>query len=223
MGGFVIAIDGPAGAGKTTLAIGVARRLGFHYLDTGAMYRAITLKLLKAGIISDRSRWMDCLESTALYISTDPSKIEIRLDGEDVTSEIRTLDVDKNVSQVSADKEIREWMKRRQQEIADGKKIVCEGRDMATVVFPDAKLKIYLDADSSERVRRREKQLVELGATANTEKVKENIAFRDQYDSSREVAPLTRADDAMVIDNTQLSITDEIEIVVQEVMGRLAE
>jgi len=223
MSGFVVAIDGKAGSGKSTTAKGVAKRLNFFYLDTGAMYRAFTLKYIKAGGNKniDLELIKDLLTHTEIELIQKNSELQIYLDGVDVSKEIRTPEVNELVSPISAIKEVRDWMVKKQQEIAKGKNIVCEGRDMATVVFPEAQVKIFMDADLSTRAERRRKELQEKGVEISFEESLDNLKYRDDYDSNREHSPLKKADDAIVIDTTNLTIEQEIELVEKIVRERL--
>jgi cytidylate kinase len=227
MAKFVVAIDGGAGSGKSTTAKGVARRLGFFYLDTGAMYRAFTLKYLRS---SDKGKKhiritlvRQLLGETTIDLGQDDGETKVYLDNEDVTLAIRTPEVSNSVSQVSALPEVRVWMVAKQREIAEGKNVVCEGRDIGTVVFPDAQVKIFMKADLDVRAQRRIKELAEKKIDTKTEKVVENLRFRDEYDSKRQHSPLKKAEEAIVVDTTDLTIEQEIELVRKTVEERLAE
>ncbi|MGB9720386.1 MAG: (d)CMP kinase [bacterium] len=227
MSSFVVAIDGKAGSGKSTTAKGVAKRLNFFYLDTGAMYRAFTLKYLRAqnskgdNVVAqfighndpDLELLKILLENTKIELVRHNDDLKVFLDGEDVTEEIRTPAVNELVSPISAIKQVREWMVNRQREIARGKNIVCEGRDMATVVFPNAQVKIFMNADLSVRAERRRKELLQKGMNINLEESLNNLKYRDDYDSSRKHSPLKKADDAIEIDTTNLTIEQEIDLV----------
>ncbi len=235
MSGFVVAIDGKAGSGKSTTAKGVARRLNFFYLDTGAMYRAFTLKYMRAQRSKEKSNIVnlnqqnkidlklvgELLENTNIELLKADDNLKVLLDGEDVSEEIRSPEVNKLVSPISAIKEVREFMVKRQREIAQDKKIVCEGRDMTTVVFPNAQVKIFMDADLKVRAERRRKELEEKGINLSLEESLNNLKYRDDYDSSREHSPLKIADDAIIIDTTNLTIDDEITLVEKIVRERL--
>ncbi len=224
---FVVAIDGGAGSGKSTTAKGVARRLNFFYLDTGAMYRAFTLKYLrnrdKGGKHIRMTLVRHLLGETRIDLRDEGGETKVYLDNEDVTLAIRTPEVSNSVSQVSALPEVRVWMVAKQREIAEGKSVVCEGRDIGTVVFPDAQVKIFMQADLEVRAQRRTKELAEKMIDAETGQVVENLKFRDEYDSRRRHSPLRKAEDAVVVDTTDLTIEQEIELVKKIVEDRLAE
>lgn len=225
MARFVVAIDGGAGSGKSTTAKGVARGLNFFYIDTGAMYRAFTLKYLRnSGSKSriDLGLTRRLLESTAVDLRRENGDLKVYLDGEDVSMAIRKPEVSDFVSQVSAIAEVREWMVARQREVAEGKNVVCEGRDIGTVVFPDAQVKIFMVADVEVRAARRLRELGEKHMDADGQEVMANIRFRDKFDSEREHSPLRRAKDAIVVDTTNLTIEEEIEHVKAIVQERMA-
>jgi cytidylate kinase len=214
---FVVAIDGGAGSGKSTTARGVAKRLNFFYLDTGAMYRAFTLKYLRNRQKNEDRINMELVErllaDTTIDLRQENGETKVCLDGDDVTLAIRTPEVSGFVSQVSAIPDVRVWMVAKQRGIAEHKSVVCEGRDIGTVVFPDAQVKIFMQADLKTRTERRLKELAEKKIAADTEEVAENLKFRDQYDSRRAHSPLKKADDAIVVDTTDLTIEQEIELV----------
>ena len=214
---FVVAIDGGAGSGKSTTARGVAKRLNFFYLDTGAMYRAFTLKYLRNRHQSEEQIDMKLvgalLGDTTIDLRQVNGDTKVYLDGDDVTLAIRTPEVSGFVSQISAIPDVRVWMVAKQRGIAEGKNVVCEGRDIGTVVFSDAQVKIFMQADLKIRAKRRLKELAEKKITAGTEEVINNLKFRDQYDSRRAHSPLKKADDAIVVDTTDLTIEQEIELV----------
>jgi len=217
MAKFVIAIDGGAGAGKSTTAKGVAGRIGFFYLDTGAMYRAATLKyLLNGGNTNtiDHALIQKIIDSTAIDLKQGSSRLIVCLDGRDVTDEIRTPEVSRFVSPLSAIPMVREWMVAVQRKIAEGKNIVCEGRDIGTVVFPDAQVKVFMKADLVARAQRRQKEMKEKGIQVKLDDVLANLRFRDKYDSNRDHSPLKQAEDAIVINTTHLTIEQEIDQVV---------
>jgi cytidylate kinase len=229
MANFIVAIDGGAGSGKSTTARGVARRLNFFYLDTGAMYRAFTLKYLRT-VLKDTHEIPKRIDINVIHELITNTTIDLRqkngqnlvfLDGDDVTVEIRTQRVSNFVSQISAIPEVRESMVTRQREIAENKKVVCEGRDIGTVVFPDAQVKIYMDADIQIRAQRREKELIEKKIKVPLNEVVKNLKFRDKYDSTRKHSPLKKAQDAIIVDTTNLTIEQEIDLVAQIVQKRL--
>lgn len=208
----VIAIDGPAASGKSTLGAELARRLGYLYVDTGAMYRAATLAVLRRTISVEDERAVTGLVSEIEIDVGSPTKNDgrqndILVDGEDVTWEIRSPEVDRNVSQVSMYSGVRDILTRRQREIGKRGKVVMVGRDIGTVVLPDADLKIYLDASAEARARRRYLENEVRGNSLSYEEILQAVKRRDRIDSTRELAPLRAAEDAIVVDSTQLNIT----------------
>jgi cytidylate kinase len=226
MAKFVVAIDGGAGSGKSTTAKAVAKRLKFFYLDTGAMYRAATLKYLRCGGSTDNidtALVREIIKHTVINLRQEGSKILVFLDNKDVTLEIRTTPVNNFVSPISALPEIREWMVQKQREVAEGKNVICEGRDIGTVVFPDAQVKIYMQADLKIRAQRRQKELDEKNIEADFNKVVENLKFRDKYDSNRVHSPLKKAEDAIILDTTNITIEQEVDFVEKIVREKLKE
>ena len=216
--GIVIAIDGPAGAGKGTLAKEVAKRFNFVNIDTGATYRCVALKVLREGILlSDEDKIIDISANIKIDLKSDGT---VLLDGEDVTKEIRSKEVTDIVSPISSIVKVRENMVNIQTEIARGKDVVMEGRDITTVVFPDAKYKFYLDASVEERARRRFLENQEKGIDTTYEEVLDNIKKRDYNDMHKEVGSLMRTDDQIYIDCTNLSIDEEISIIEKEINRR---
>ena len=224
MAKFVVAIDGGAGSGKSTTAKAIAERLNFFYLDTGAMYRAATLKYLQCRGSTDnidRALVREIIKNTVIDLRQQNSENHVFLDNKDVTLEIRTHRVNNFVSPISAIPEVREWMVEKQREVAEGKNIVCEGRDIGTVVFPDAQVKIYMQADLKMRAQRRQKELDAKNIKADLDKIIENLKFRDKSDSSREHSPLKKAADAIVVDTTDITIEQEVDFVEKIVRERL--
>ncbi|KPK73172.1 hypothetical protein AMJ87_02585 [candidate division WOR_3 bacterium SM23_60] len=224
MAQFVVAIDGGAGSGKSTTARAVARRLNFFYLDTGAMYRAVTLKYLQLKPDAqsvDMQTVKKVIRSTEIDLGQKDGETTVYLDKKDVSLAIRTPEVSAFVSQISAVPEIRKWMVQKQRAVAAGKNVVCEGRDIGTVVFPDAHVKIFMQADLTVRAERRQKELLEKKIDTALEEVVKNLQFRDRYDSRREHSPLKKADDAIVVDTTHLTIEQEIDLVEKIVREKL--
>ena len=207
----VIAIDGPAGSGKSTVAKALAARLGLEYLDTGAMYRAVTFAALRRGIDpSERDQVARMVADLELAVSPD----SVVVDGVDATIEIRGPEVSRAVSIVAANPDVRSEMVRRQREwVAARDGGVLEGRDIGTVVFPDAELKVYLTADPEVRAQRRSKEVTDLDYAT----VAADLARRDALDQGREVSPLTEAPDAFVVDTTGLSVEEIIEVIAAKV------
>jgi cytidylate kinase len=210
---MIIAIDGPAGSGKSSVAKVVAGRLGFHYLDTGAMYRAVANRALSAGIsLDDEDAVAGIATSEPIefgHEAGDPLPSRVFIAGVDVTSAIRTPAVDDAVSPVARLARVRSAMVEQQRHLAQGANIVVEGRDIGTVVFPDAELKVYLTASAAERARRRAAQQSASGHAVDEAGVRDSIARRDEIDSTRRHSPLAAADDAVVLDTTGLSF-DEV-------------
>jgi cytidylate kinase len=224
MASFVVAIDGYAGSGKSTTAKAVAKRLKFLYLDTGAMYRAFTLKYLRlkdTGEI-DPGVVKDLLQDTRIDLVPRGDETKVMLDGRDVSREIRTPRINDFVSQIAAVPEIREFLVKRQREIAADHRIVCEGRDITTVVFPDAQVKIYMNADLKTRGRRRQKELQEKGIEVTLEDVVNNLKFRDDFDSGRKHSPLHQTEDSILVDTTDMTIEQEIDLVEKIVREKIA-
>ncbi|MBU1766925.1 MAG: (d)CMP kinase, partial [Candidatus Omnitrophica bacterium] len=212
-------IDGPAGAGKTTIAKEVAKRLGFLYLDTGAMYRALTLKALTEGItVEEEEKLVEMVKETILIAKKDDKKgMRIWVDGEEVTDKIRTEEVTNNIWWVCRVKDVRKKMKKLQREIGSSGGIVVEGRDIGTVVFPKAPFKFYLDASIDERAKRRWLEQTNKGIQSDLEKIKQDIKERDNKDFTREIAPLKKAEDAISVDTTGLSIEDVVGKIIEQV------
>ena len=207
---FVVAIDGPAGTGKGTIAKLIAQELGLINIDTGAMYRCITLQALREGIttIEEREKLIEIAKSVKIQIESNNSNQQIFLNGENVSTEIRSLKVSAFVSQVSSIPEIRELMVNLQRKMAEGKDVIMEGRDITTVVFPNADVKIYLDADIEERARRRYEENIEKGMQTTFEETLEAVKKRDYNDMHKPVGALKIAKDAIVVDTTKMKIEE---------------
>lgn len=216
---MIIAIDGPAGSGKSTVAKLVAARLGFHYLDTGAMYRAVAVSALEDGVeLSDEAALARIAAERVISFEHDgnealPSRVLIA--GVDVTAAIRTPAADGAVSGVASSPRVREAMVAQQRAIGMAGDIVVEGRDIGTVVFPDAEVKVFLTASAEERARRRTAQQVAVGHDVDATEVRKAIEKRDEIDSTREVSPLKPADDARLLDTTGLSIEQVVEAIAE--------
>ena len=214
---MIIAIDGPAGAGKSTVARLVAKSLNFLYIDTGAMYRALTLKALEQGVdIKDPRKVTELASHTEISLFNDPqAPLKVLLDGRDVTLDIRQPRITRFVSEVAQIKEVRQIMVELQRKLGSQGNAVLDGRDIGTVVFPNAQKKFYIDADFRERVKRRHKESNGLGQGLAVEDVAADLANRDRIDSGRAVAPLRQAADAIYVDTTKLNIEE----VVNKVLG----
>jgi cytidylate kinase len=219
---MIIAIDGPAGAGKSTIARKIAQRLGFLYIDTGAMYRALTLKLLEQDIdIKDTPRIISVAQHSQIDLRNRPDgSLVVTLDNKDVSSLIREPRVTKFVSEVAKIRAVRQVMLGLQRGLGASRDSVLDGRDIGTVVFPEAEKKFYLDADFKERVNRRYKELKELGQEVSLADVEQDLHNRDTIDSTREVAPLKKAQDAICIDTTAMSIDEVVSCVMCHVSGK---
>lgn len=215
---MIIAIDGPAGSGKGTAAKLVSERLNFINIDTGAMYRCVALKMAENNIgLEDYEEIHKILED----IEIDFEGQNVILNGRDVSKEIRTVEISNFVSPVSAIGFIREKMVELQRKLGAGKSVVMEGRDIGTVVFPNADLKIYLDATAEERARRRVAQNAENNIVSNFEQILKDIIERDKRDSTREISPLKKADDAIVVDSTNLTIEEVVNRIVELAKSRM--
>ncbi|MED1601485.1 (d)CMP kinase [Alkalihalophilus marmarensis] len=204
-----IAIDGPAGAGKSTVAKLVAERLSYLYIDTGAMYRALTYAALEKNVnLEDEDALDQLLEGIDIDLKHTKNGVLVYVNKGDVTELIRTDDVNKHVSLVASHPSVRIEMVERQRTLAKGTDAVLDGRDIGTYVLPDAELKVFLTASVEERARRRHEEQVKKGLPSNLEELKKDIARRDELDSTREFAPLKKANDAVEIDSTSMSIEE---------------
>jgi cytidylate kinase len=220
--GFILAIDGPAGSGKSTTARLCAERLGFRHLDTGAMYRAVTLKVQRTGTdVKDQRALAGLLRRTSVSVTWGRSGMRTFLDGRDVSKDIRSPDVSTFVSEVSAIPAVRRKMVAEQRRVVAGQSVVCEGRDIGSLVFPDADLKIFLECDAAERARRRQLELSGQGVRAERKAVLANLVKRDRIDTGREVSPLRRMPDAVLLDTTHLTIEEQVAIVCDLVRRRV--
>jgi cytidylate kinase len=215
---LVIAIDGPAGSGKSTAARRLAKRLGISYIDSGAVYRAITLQCINEGIDIQNSETVDeLLRRTAVKLDAGDNGNVVFLNGRNVTAEIRLQPVTAKVSAVSALPAVRKKVTQMLRQISRNRSIVLEGRDIGTAVFPNADLKIYMEASIEERSRRRYRELHDAGVSADLENIKSEISRRDLHDSQRSLDPLSKAADAIVLNNTEMSIDDGVEFIAQKV------
>lgn len=222
MAGVVITIDGPAASGKSTVARLLALRLDADFLDTGAMYRAATLAAMKAGIdMKNEDDLLMIIESSDFQFSTDRDKTVVRLNGADITDEIRTPEVTANARYAASAPKVRARLVEMQRRMADEKdKIVTEGRDQGTVAFPDANIKFFLTADAKTRAQRRRAEMPDPDARQNIEQVRLAIEARDKSDRDREFGPLRPADDAIIVDTTELTIEQVVRTLLDYVEDR---
>ncbi|MBP2077842.1 (d)CMP kinase [Oceanobacillus polygoni] len=215
---IAIAIDGPAAAGKSTVAKIIAEKLSYIYIDTGAMYRALTLKAINRNIdLENDQAILEELMQTTIELKQSEAGQIVLLDGKDVTDEIRFQNVTTKVSHVAKHAPIREEMVRRQQEMAKNRGVVMDGRDIGTHVLPDAEVKIFLIASVEERAKRRHEENIKKGIASNMEDLKREIEERDRIDTNREASPLIKAKDAIEVDTTSLNINEVAERILVEV------
>lgn len=212
MANIVITVDGPSGAGKGTLCHALAEKLNFDFLDSGAIYRILALAAVKKGIdFADENKLAELGYQLDVKFVPAKNEINVILDGENVGDQIRTAEAGQNASKIAIFPKVREALLQRQRNFASERGLVADGRDMGTIVFPEAQIKLFLDASAEERTKRRVKQLQEKGFNANFDEILAEIKERDFRDRNREIAPLIPAADAMLLDSTHLSIEDVIE------------
>jgi len=225
---IVVAIDGHSSCGKSTIAKAVASKFGYIFIDSGAMYRAVTLFALRNNLVIDgevkRQELIHALPEIKIQFRYNPSKqtSDTCLNGENVEEEIRQLPVSQNVSPVATIAEVREVMVRLQQEMGKNKGIVMDGRDIGTVVFPEAELKFFVTASAEIRAKRRFDELTTKGESVSFAEILENLQERDRIDSTREASPLRKADDALILDNSYMSREEQLEWVIRKVEKKLA-
>ena len=206
MNGLIVAIDGPSGAGKSTLAKSIAKELGFTYLDTGAMYRALALKAIRQGLdLTDEGKVAALARATDIDLVEKNGTVAVLLDGADVAGLIRTPEVSQMASKISALKVVRKRLLELQRALGERGNVVAEGRDIGTVIFPRAEVKVYLDASVEERARRRCEELHRAGREVTLQDTRQEMEERDKRDSERDLAPLCKAEDALAIDSSSLS------------------
>lgn len=223
---IVIAIDGYSGCGKSSTAKSVAKQLGYTYIDSGAMYRAATLYFLNNNVdISSKERVSEYLNSLHITFKANPKtqEQETYLNGENVEKEIRTMRVSDYVSEVSKLKEVRKELVFQQQRMGKEKGVVMDGRDIGTVVFPDAEFKVFMTADLDIRAARRQKELSEKGTEVTLDKIAQNLAERDKIDSGRKESPLIKASDAVEVDTSHLEFEEQVHHIVALAKKRIAE
>lgn len=214
MKNIIIAIDGFSSCGKSSFAKAIAKKYGYIFIDTGAMYRAVTLYALRNGMIKsgvvDTATLVAALPAVNIYFKKSEPVNRIMLGNEDVSEAIRSLEVSQNVSQISSIGEVRRKMVSLQQEMGKMRGIVMDGRDIGTVVFPDAELKIFMTASVDVRACRRYKELIANGDNVSLDEIKENISYRDNLDQTREESPLKMADDAVLLDNSDMTVDEQM-------------
>lgn len=214
---LIIAIDGPAGSGKSTTAKLVAQKLNYLYIDTGAMYRAVTLFALRNGLMGKNDVIIELAKQLEIVLNFIDGQTKITVNGEDVSEEIRTFEVNSNVSEISTIEGVRKILVEKQQKMGKDGGVVMEGRDITTVVFPNADVKIFLTAGIDERAIRRAKEFSEKGTDVPLEKVKENLKTRDYIDSNREASPLTKTPDSLEVDTSNITIKQQVQIILDYV------
>jgi len=219
---LTIAVDGPGSAGKGTVARGVARHLGYQYVDTGAMYRAVALFSERAGVAwHDETAVAEIARNLQFAFVWDGDVLRVVVDDEDVSGTIRTAHIGKGASDVSALPAVRAALLDLQRGLGALGGVVMDGRDIGTVILPDSELKVFLDASLEERARRRHEELLRRGEVQSFEEVRAQLAYRDKQDSEREIAPLAQADDAVLVDTTRMTIPEAIEAVLALARERL--
>jgi cytidylate kinase len=215
---IVIAIDGPAGSGKSTSAKLVAQKLGFLYIDTGAMYRAVTFQAMKKNIMNDEDAIIKLAAESSIKLIFNDGLTTVLINNENVTDEIRTPEVNAKVSDVSKIEGVRKVLVKKQREMGQGdQSVVMEGRDIGSVVFPNADVKIFLTATIDERTKRRSLEFEIKGLSVPVEKIRENLLHRDVVDSTREVSPLVKPADAIEVDTSYVTIDHQVEIIINKV------
>jgi cytidylate kinase len=219
---LTIAIDGPSGAGKSTVAKSLAKELGYTYIDTGAMYRSVALRVKERGISLEEELAINQLASS-LHITfiADGGKAYVLCDGEDITEAIRTHEISHLASAISKQKGLREVLVQMQREMGKGGGVILEGRDIGTVVFPDAEVKFYIDAESEERTRRRYDEMVEKGVVVDFKETREELMRRDHSDMNRAHSPLKKAADAILIDSTHCSVKEVVEEMIRIIKEKI--
>lgn len=223
---IIIAIDGYSACGKSSTAKKVAKDLNYVYIDTGAMYRAVTLYFIDNYVdVTNPKSISNALDNIAIHFQHNPQTLQsdTYLNGLNVEEKIRDMKVSEKVSEISAIKAVRNALVKQQQKMAKSKAVVMDGRDIGTVVFPEADLKIFMNADFDVRAERRQKELFDKDNLVDLEDVKENLRMRDRLDTTREESPLKRADDAIDVDTTQVTLEEQVEQIVQLAMGKMAQ
>ena len=224
MDNIVVAIDGYSSCGKSTLAKALAKKLHFVYIDSGAMYRAVTLYFIRNNVdLNNPAAVEKALSEVHLNFHSRDYQTHITLNDEEVSEEIRQMPVSEQVSSVSAIKSVRREMVKQQQRMGRSKNIIMDGRDIGTAVFPDAQIKIFMTADPNIRAERRYRELTTNGETVSLEEVFENLAHRDYQDTTRKESPLVRAQDAIILDNTEMSEEEQLGFALEQVIPFLPE
>jgi cytidylate kinase len=223
----IIAIDGPAGSGKSSTAREIARRLGALFVDTGAMYRAMALRTIESGFVPEDASFSTMLHEATIELATEDGSMHVLLDGKDVTDRIRTEAVSSMSSRVSKRADVRERMVALQRQVANdhvarGGVVVMEGRDIGTVVFPKADFKFFVTASPEVRAHRRAQQLVQKGEDVDLSELLEDIRSRDARDSERSVSPLRQAEDAVLVDTSEVTFEEQVENIIQIISGNAA-
>lgn len=216
-----VAIDGPAGAGKSTIAKAAAKELGFIYVDTGALYRAVAYNAVKNGVIDDEQGIISMLDDTKVELKYVEGVQSVYLNGEDVSGFIRTPENSMGASKVSAIPQVREFLLNLQREIAKTNNVIMDGRDIATVVLPDAEVKIFLFASPECRAERRYKELVEKGENVSFDDVLKDVNQRDYQDSHREIAPLKPSEESIMADTSELTLQESIDLIVNTIKEKI--
>lgn len=219
--GFVITIDGPAGAGKSTVAKALSHRLSYIYLDTGALYRAVAYKMIQVGISQEnREQLEDLCPHIKINLKNMRGRMMVMVDDEDVTDQLRTEEIGLIASRVSAIPLVREILLQVQREAGKNGGIIAEGRDTGTVIFPHAEVKFFVDATVEQRVERRYRELLERGDRINYQEIKRDLIRRDRQDRERDIAPLVPSADAVIVDTTRMSVTDVLETMISVIKSR---
>ena len=218
---FNVAIDGPAGAGKSTIAKAAAKELGFIYVDTGALYRAIAYNAVTKGVIDDTQKIIDMLTDTNVELKYVDGVQAVYLNGDDVSAYIRTPEISMGASKVSAIPQVREFLLNLQRDIAQKNNVIMDGRDIATVVLPNADVKIFLFASPECRAQRRYKELMEKGEYVTLEDVLADVNQRDYQDSHREIAPLKPSEDSVMADTSKLNLEESIQLIINIIKERI--